>query len=73
MKKFNSVILGIIDGVLPGVRESIKKTDSGQMDINFVRLFASLLAYGVFIALVRGAITLEMALSVIKVLFTQGE
>lgn len=68
-QKIKSVLLGLIDGILPGVRSSIQKTNEGQMEINYARLFASVLGYGCFVALLKGWITLDTAISVLKILF----
>lgn len=67
--RIKDVLLGLMDGILPGVRSSIQKTNDGQMDVNFARLFASLLGYACFIALLKGWISIEQAIDVLKILF----
>lgn len=68
-KRTKDILQGIADGLFPGVVSSIKKTNSGRMEINKTRLIACTLTYGCFVAVLKGWLTLEKALEFIKILF----
>ena len=65
-KRIKNILLGISDGLFPGVKNSIEKTNKGQMEINHARLIAAVLTWGCFIAVLKGWLTLSMALDFIS-------
>jgi hypothetical protein len=68
-KRTKSILLGIADGFLPGVFSSIKKSNEGQIEVNKTRLMTSILSYVVLVLTIRGKISIDKAVEIIKILF----
>ena len=69
-KRIIDIFNGIADGILPNVKNSISKNANDGKEINRARLTASILSFLIFIAMLRGWITWNNLVSLLKMIFT---
>jgi hypothetical protein len=61
---------GIADGMLPNVGNSIRRTRSGK-EFNRPRLVASILSWITLIALLKGWLSTDQLIEILKIIFSQ--
>jgi hypothetical protein len=72
LKKFaQKILLGILDGILPNIKESVKLEDSQFIEekpaykIDYVRLATSLITFGLILASIFGWIDIDQLLFIL--------
>ena len=68
-RKIVSILLGIMDALLPSLTHSLEKKEDGKNDINLARFMAALLSWTITIASIAGWIEWHQALELLKMLF----
>lgn len=67
-EKFKNIMLGLIDGFLPTVKNSI---DEKTKEINRIRLFSCVLGWIVFVAILKGWLKFELAVQFVNLLMNE--
>lgn len=67
------ILSGIADGIFPAVSGSITYSSDKGREIDYARFTASVLSWSLFIAFVKGWITLEQTVEILRILLTAGE
>lgn len=67
-KKFKNIMLGLIDGFLPTVKNSI---DSETREVNKVRLFSCVLGWVAFVGICKGWLSIDLAIQFVNALINE--
>jgi hypothetical protein len=69
-RKWINILNGIADGMLPNIGNSIRRTKTGKT-FNRPRLVASVLSWITLIAMLKGWLTTEQLIEIIRIIFSQ--